>query len=88
MGLTVTRRISFRMENVEGRTYAKEGLSASVKKELHIFCDRSEQVIAAVAYLRTVTKSGVTEVKFVIGKAKVSPIHSHTIPGSNCVRLF
>ena len=33
-----------------------------------------------MAYLRTVSKSGVTEVKFVIGKAKVSPIHSHTIP--------
>ncbi|VDI42495.1 Hypothetical predicted protein [Mytilus galloprovincialis] len=62
------------------RRCATEGLSAAVKEELHIFCDASEQVIPAVVYLTTESSSAVTEVKFVIGKAKVSPIHSHTIP--------
>ena len=47
---------------------------------MHIFSDASEQVIAAVAYLKISPKEGPSEVGFILGKAKVAPFHGHTIP--------
>lgn len=48
--------------------------------ELHVFADASEKAIGAVAYLRSVRANGSSDVGFVMGKAKVSPQHGHTIP--------
>ena len=51
-----------------------------VSRSLHVFCDASEQAIAAVAFLRTVDRHGVAHVSLVIGKAKLAPKSATTIP--------
>ena len=50
------------------------------KCELHIFCDASTRGIAAVAYLKVIQSEGRCEVSFVLGKAKLAPLHATTIP--------
>ncbi|XP_069970066.1 uncharacterized protein [Penaeus vannamei] len=50
------------------------------KKELHVFSDASKESIAAVSYLKTVHEDGSSEIGFVMGKAKIAPLHGHTIP--------
>ena len=62
------------------RTYSSLSFSQATEKEVHIFSDASEQVIAAVAYLKISPKEGPSEVGFILGKAKVAPFHGHTIP--------
>ncbi|XP_064609103.1 uncharacterized protein LOC135473191 [Liolophura sinensis] len=62
------------------RTYVKTSLTQTVSKEVHIFCDASEQAIAAVAYLFTTDVNDVKEVGFIMGKSKVAPSHGHTVP--------
>ena len=62
------------------RTYVDIPLSQAVKKEIVIFCDASEQAIAAVAYLRVLDKDGTIHVGFVMGKAKLAPTHGHSLP--------
>lgn len=62
------------------RAYSPAGLKNAVKKELHVFCDASEQAISAVVYLRTKDIDNNYHVGFVLGKAKVAPTHGHTIP--------
>lgn len=44
-----------------------------------MFADASEKAIAAVSYIRTVHDEG-SHLGFVLGKAKVAPLHGHTIP--------
>ena len=52
--------------------------------ELHLFDDRSQEVLSAVAFLRakvTAKNSGLTtELAFVFGKARVAPMKALTIP--------
>ena len=48
--------------------------------QLHVFSDASELALASVAYLRTRYDDDTTELKFVIGKARVAPINRMTIP--------
>ena len=62
------------------RTYSSLSFSQATEKEVHIFSDASEQVIAAVAYLKISPKEGPSEVGCILGKAKVAPFHGHTIP--------
>ncbi|XP_046576736.1 uncharacterized protein LOC124284679 [Haliotis rubra] len=53
--------------------------SESDSRQVHIYCDASEKAIASVAYLMAM-KDGQTHVGFVLGKAKVAPLHCNTIP--------
>ena len=62
------------------RMFVTTSLSLSVRNELHVFSDASEDAIAAVAYIRTVSPENDVDVGFVMGKAKVAPKHGHTIP--------
>jgi len=62
------------------RMYVPVSLSTEVKKELHVFSDASKESIAAVSYLKTVHEDGSSEIGFVMGKAKIAPLHGHTIP--------
>ena len=49
--------------------------------ELHVFGDSSKEVFGAVAFLRARQKSdGSTQLAFVIGKGRVAPMKSSTIP--------
>lgn len=50
------------------------------RRELHIFADASQEAIGAVAYLKTFDSSGSHHLGFVHAKAKVAPLHGHTIP--------
>ncbi|KAK3084088.1 hypothetical protein FSP39_007909 [Pinctada imbricata] len=61
------------------RTYASISLSVTKGVEIHIFCDASQDAIAAVAYLK-VKHEGSSHCSFVFGKVKLAPSHGHTIP--------
>ena len=60
--------------------YLPASLSKTKRLELHVFADASEKAISSVAYIRSVKDDGTSEIGFVLGKAKVSPQHGHTIP--------
>lgn len=62
------------------RSYGPTSLSGAKFKELCIFSDASERVIAAVAYLKTVDSDGNCHTGFITGKAKLTPQPEHTIP--------
>lgn len=49
------------------------------QRQLHVFCDASEQAYAAVAYWRLSSHEGV-HVSIVAGKAKVAPLRPQSIP--------
>ena len=51
-------------------------LSDHDKRELHVFCDASEQGYAAVAYSRLTKKDGTVEVVFVRARAKIVPMNA------------
>lgn len=69
------------LENVKiSRTYAGMSLSQAIKKDVCIFSDASEMAISAVIYLRLTDKSGIQQLGFVLGKAKLAPKHGHSIP--------
>ena len=62
------------------RCYTTVPLDTAVLIELHVFCDASELGIAAVCYLKSVDTNGTTTVSFVLGKAKLAPIHATSMP--------
>ena len=48
--------------------------------ELHIFADASTSAYTAVAYLRIVNEQGSVHCSFVMGKARVSPLSTMSVP--------
>ncbi|XP_033115253.1 uncharacterized protein LOC117115524, partial [Anneissia japonica] len=54
-------------------------LDEAVDVQLHIFCDASERGYAAVAYLRTTLNDEIS-CQYVVGKARVTPLKSISIP--------
>ena len=50
------------------------------RRELHTFCDASNDTIGAVLYLRTVQHYGSIQASFIFGKVKLAPSHVTTIP--------
>jgi len=48
--------------------------------QLHVFTDASQEAYGAVAYLRHEYQSGNTTVRFVMSKAKVTPLQSISVP--------
>lgn len=68
------------LENIQiPRVYVPQGLTGSLRNELHVYCDASENAIAAAAYIRSFQGDNDQQVGFVIGKAKVAPTHCNTI---------
>ena len=55
------------------RTYLSSSFAQSKGKSVHIFCDASENAIAAVAYIRARNNSGSLELGFILVKSKVAP---------------
>ena len=62
------------------RCYTIASSSAVRRRELHTFCDASNDAIGAVSYLRTIQHDGIIQVSFVLGKAKLAPSNATTIP--------
>lgn len=62
------------------RTLVPASLQHAAKVELHTFSDALKIAIAAVSYVRVVSKVGSRHTGFVMGKAKVAPKHGTTIP--------
>ncbi|XP_048035712.1 uncharacterized protein LOC125261152 isoform X1 [Megalobrama amblycephala] len=51
-----------------------------VTRQIHIFCDASEQAYGAVSYLRTEDNEGKIQLAFLIARSKVAPKRKQTIP--------
>ena len=62
------------------RPYAATTISATIRKELHVFSDTSVKAIAAAAYLKITDTEENIRIGFVLGKAKLAPQSAHTIP--------
>ena len=62
------------------RTFSSLSFCEASDREIHIFSDASEKAIAAVAYLKMTGKADSSQLGFFLGKAKVAPLHGHTIP--------
>ncbi|XP_049276082.1 uncharacterized protein LOC125760265 [Rhipicephalus sanguineus] len=62
------------------RPYAPISVSEAERKEIHIFCDASTQVVAAVADLKVTDNTGRHHVGFLMGKVKLAPLDELTIP--------
>ena len=62
------------------RLYLSSSFSACEQKTVHVFCDASEKAIAAVGYLQGTLPDDRRSLGFVLGKAKVAPLHGHSIP--------
>ncbi|XP_076068358.1 uncharacterized protein LOC143040809 [Oratosquilla oratoria] len=59
----------------------KKGITSKVEAiECHIFCDSSEIAYGSVVYLRYKHIDGTIQCSFMLGKAKVAPLKSITIP--------
>ena len=54
--------------------------SESVRNELHVFGDASEDAFGAVAYVVTEKVNADRKVSFIMGKARAAPVKHHTIP--------
>lgn len=54
--------------------------ATGVTKELHVFCDASQDAVAAVAFARSVAVDGAVHVAFVAGVSRLAPRAATTIP--------
>lgn len=61
------------------RVYRSMSFGSCDSIEVHVYCDASENAIAAVGYVLAERKEQ-KELGFILGKAKVATSHGHTIP--------
>ena len=70
-----------KLENLKlNHCFRPSGFSDVVKTELHHFSDASQQGYSAVSYLRTTDSKGNNHCAFVMGKSRLAPLKSVTIP--------
>lgn len=71
------------------RPYLPVSLLSTQQRELCVFCDTSTTAISTVAYIRAVDIEGHSHVGFCMGKSKLAPRHSHTVPRLElCAAVF
>ncbi|XP_062617869.1 uncharacterized protein LOC134279475 [Saccostrea cucullata] len=69
------------LENVTlKRCYKPQDFGKTTCQELHCFADASEVGIGVVIYLRLVSETGKIHCSFVLGKSRVAPLKTVTIP--------
>ena len=61
------------------RMYSSISFEDASKREILVFSGASKDIVAAVAYLKLYDVNS-SSVSFLLGKAKVAPVHGHTIP--------
>ena len=49
-------------------------------RQIHIYCDASQQAMCAVAYMRIVRDGGEPQVSFIASKTRVAPLKRMTVP--------
>ena len=62
------------------RMYSNISLSKASRIEMHVFSDASNEAVGAVSYLRVYDSNESSQVRLLLGKAKIAPQHGHTIP--------
>ncbi|XP_069104772.1 uncharacterized protein [Argopecten irradians] len=62
------------------RQYTSSSFKECENISVHVFSDASEKAIASVGYLLTACEDGTQELGFILGKTKVAPLHTTTIP--------
>ena len=61
------------------RCLQETGSHGVSRRELHVFCDASENAFAAVAYLLTITSDGLKRSSFVMSRSRLAPLKQLTI---------
>lgn len=61
------------------RPYSHISFGTARERKVVVFSDASKDAIAAVAYLK-LSEDNSSNMSFLLGKAKVAPVHGHTIP--------
>ncbi|XP_038062588.1 uncharacterized protein LOC119733080 [Patiria miniata] len=54
--------------------------TATVERSLHVFCDSSERLYGAVAYMRSIDPQGKVFLSFVVAKCRVAPQRRTSMP--------
>ena len=62
------------------RSYLPNDKVIGSERELHVFCDASNDAIGFVVYMKVVASDGSTYVSFILGGAKVAPRCANTTP--------
>ena len=68
------------LEQVEVPRCYFSSLPDPTEKEIHAFCDASQNAYAEVIYIRTVTPLGTAQASLVMASTRVAPLKTMTIP--------
>lgn len=63
------------------RPYLSKSVDISgLQREVHVFCDASEEAYGSVAYLRTTDRHGEVYLSFLMARSRVAPKRFHSMP--------
>lgn len=81
LGVGATESSFFLPDILFPRCYLPPSISAATSEShLHVFCDASERVYGAVAYLQSTDKHGHVHVSFIMARSRIAPKRQLSIP--------